>query len=343
MTLAQKIAYGAAFLVACALLPAATLAQENPILVDAPLYAPSAEDISVQMSPENPGPFARVTIQLTSNLVDLSRYPISWVVDGKPSASGTGMRTYQVAAKNYNQTTQVQVSVALPSGTITRSIMVRPTDMTVLWEAVDASVPPFYPGKKLPASESLIKFTALPHFGGSNALADAKTDVYRWERNGNVVSDASGYGKNSFLIAQNRVRPDETVTVTATDQAGTTTATATKTVSVVTPHILFYERDAATGLRSPTVRASVALQGADTTIIAEPYYFSIPSGNPNNLSFHWTMNDQPIAIQNTKYPSILELKRPESSGRATIAVTITNPVRLLQTARNALSASFTNK
>lgn len=303
---------------------------------------PSADDIDVQLSPENPKPFSPVVIRLTSNLVDVSRYTITWWVDGKSVTSGIGMRSFQVTTKNYNQSTRVQASIDLPTGTVVREVVVTPGDMTMLWEAVDAYVPPFYPGKKLPSSESLIRFTALPNFGGSNALADAKTGVYRWERNGNVVPEASGYGKSSFLIAQNRVRTDESVTVAATDQGGTTSATGNTTVPIFSPHILFYEKNAATGLRSTAARNSFLLSADSMMVIAEPYYFSTANGNPNQLGFEWSMNDQPIAISNTQNPQTLELKRPASSGRAAIAVAIKNPARLLQTARNVLTVTFMN-
>lgn len=344
MTHARFFAYSALMVLFAGSVPTTLFAQEASLVPtqDSTAYAISEGDISVQLSPENPTPFSQVVIRLTSNLIDMSRYGITWIVDGKQVASGIGMRTYQVSVKNYNQPTQVQAILDFSGTLVTKTIELRPGDATMLWEAVDSYVPPFYPGKKLPGSESLIRFTVLPNFGGSNALADAKAGTYRWERNGNVAADASGYGRNSFLISQNRVRSDESVTVTATDATGLLSATATQQVSVYSPHILFYERNAATGLRSPVALESLALDRADSAIVAEPYNFSIANGNPNTLSFAWTMNDQPVTIQNTKYPQSLKLVRPATSGQATLALTVTNPSRLLQTARNALVVAFMN-
>ena len=116
-------------------LPTTLFAQEPSAasVQDSGTYAVSEGDISVQLTPENPAPFSQVVIKLTSNLIDVSRYGITWIVDGKQVASGIGMRTYQVSVKNYNQPTQVQIVLDFLGTMITRTIELRPGDATMLW------------------------------------------------------------------------------------------------------------------------------------------------------------------------------------------------------------------
>lgn len=296
-------------------------------------------DFEFEVSPENPGPHQSVTVHVTSNLVDTNRYPITWTVNGKTVTSGIGSRTITVTTGDYGQTIDVAMAIKLAESVVTKQITLTPQDTTLLWEAADSYVPPFYPGKKLPSYESLVRIVSIPNFLTTTS-GGSKSAVYNWSRNNSVVPDAGGYGKDSMLIQHNRVRPSEIIEATVSSTDGSASAASQITVPFFDPKILFYEKNPVTGLKSLFAKSNIYFGSDAATIIAEPYFFSTPNGNPNTLSFDWTMNKKSISINNTKNPETLQLQNPGTAGVAQIGLTVTVPTKLFQTAANSLSAAF---
>lgn len=308
---------------------------------------PVDTDIDLTQTPENPGPFQNVSLHISSNLVDLNRYNENWFVDGKSVQSGIGQRDLTVQTKGYGETTSIVITIALPDTTIQKKITIEPQDLTLLWEANDAYVPPFYKGKKLPSREGAIKVVAIPNFlATQNQFFDPASGVYTWQRNGSVVAGSSGYGKDYFLFQNNRTRSSEMIGVTASDTADTNQATQSITIPIFNPHILFYVRDSKTGLRDPLAKTSIYFNGDKETIEAEPYYYSVINNNPSSstdASYHWTMNDQPVSIGDNSKQNILDLTNPGGSGVASLNLSIDSQTHLFQQAQNTLNIIFNKK
>ncbi len=300
----------------------------------------NANDIETTLQPPNPGSFTTVTITLDSNVVDLRRYMITWYVDGVSVGGGIGKYTLLSKTKNYGQTTNIRASIALDTETLTKDIALNPQDMTMMWEAVNSYVPPFYEGKKLAGRESIIKVVAIPNFVSNGTSLNPANAVYNWKRNGNVVENTSGYGNDYLLIKQNKLNANEQVEATASDSSDDVQTTADLTVPVFDPKILFYGIDSASGITSPLGQNSLSFTGPSATILAEPYFFSVFNNNPNNLSFDWSMNDNPIAVTNTKNQTILNLQNPGTSGSSTISLSLTNPLTPFQSADGSLGVIF---
>lgn len=322
-------------------LPSGTLPTEQ-IPADISNYDSStnASDIDATVTPPNPGAFTTITITLDSNIVDLRRYMITWYVDGTSVGRGIGKYTLLAKTKGYGQTTTIRAAIALDTGTITKDISLTPEDMTMMWEAADAYVPPFYEGKKLPGRESIIKIVAIPNFISNGSALSPLNAVYNWQRNGNVVENASGYGNDSLLIKQNMLRANEQIEATASDVTNNIQATGDITIPLFDPKILFYSLNSITGIKSPIANTSINFNTPSTTIIAEPYNFSVMNHNPNSLSLSWTMNNNPITISDVKNQTLLDLQNPGTSGLATIGLSITNPKTQFQSANNSISALF---
>ncbi|MEI8223927.1 MAG: hypothetical protein WCG20_02270 [bacterium] len=301
---------------------------------------PSANDITLEFNPQNPGAFQDVTVRTNSDYIDLNRYNSTWFVDGKKITEGIGQRTATLRTRGYGQRTNIIILIQLPDTLIKKTLSFEPQDMTVLWEAADAYVPPFYEGKKLLPREGLIKAVAIPNFKNEDGSSfRSPTGVYRWLRNGNVVSEATGYAKDSYSFKNNKIRAAEQITVTASDTAGG--HEATQSVSVVTykPKILFYEKNNRTGIINPFAKTTLNLIGNAATIIAEPFFFST-TGNPNSLTYNWTMNKSPITLSDVTNQKILTLQNPGGSGNATLGLEVLNPNSLFQGAGNQLPITF---
>jgi hypothetical protein len=296
-------------------------------------------DFSLEVTPENPAPFDTVTIRIGSDLVDTNRYPITWTVDGAVVLSGIGKRSLSIKMKDYGQTTSVTFSIQIAQGVVQKKISFTPQDTTILWEAADSYVPPFYEGKKLPSYESLVRITAIPNFLSDKRSFATKNAVYNWSRNKSVVSESGGYGKDSLLIEHNRVRTTEFIEVDASATSGSATAHARITIPFYEPKILFYEKNIVSGITSPLAKTSLFFTTESTTIRAVPYFFSVVRNNPNSLKFSWTMNDKAVSLTD-RNKDIITLQRPEASGSAKLGLSVENTLKLFQSAQNSLSILF---
>jgi hypothetical protein len=297
-------------------------------------------DFEFEITPENPGPHEQVSIKLSSNLVDVNRYPITWTVDGVEVKSGIGQRVILITTKDYGQAVNVSMTINLIDSTVTKQAVLTPQDVTLLWEAVDSYAPPFYEGKKLPAYEAIVRIVSIPNFLGDRPASASKNAVYNWSRNKSVIPDASGYGRDSVLIQHNRVRANEFIQVESSTASGASQAAGSITIPFLNPFVLFYERNPGTGIRDLSSKTTLPLRSKSATIEAEPYFFSVLDGNPNTLKINWTMNNKPLVLSNSTRQTSLAIQKPEGSGGATIGFSAENTTRLFQSAEKKLNIVF---
>ena len=162
-------------------------------------FAQNASDVSVTLSPENPGPNQSVTITLVSYSVDIESADIEWTKDNGSPTGGIGSTTYTFTTKALGVPTNITVTIdPVGSARITKTITVKPMSADILWQATDSTVPPFYRGKAMPTSESEVKFVAIPDVQStSGGLISGRSLVYDWSENYNADAADSGYGKDS--------------------------------------------------------------------------------------------------------------------------------------------------
>lgn len=300
-------------------------------------------DINLEVTPENPGAFSNITCVLDSDLVDLRRYDISWFIDSKYAGGGTGKTALRVTTKNYGQVTRVRAVISLPSGNVIKDFAVAPQDIAMIWEAVDAYAPAFYEGKKLPARESAIRIAAIPNLIQGAQSVRPDNAVYSWERNGSIISGASGYGLDSVTIRQNKLRAAELITLTASTLDNSASGKASISIPTFDPKILFYAIDPNTNIKSPLSKTSIILTAPSTILVAEPYNFSIPNGNPSTLGPAWSMNGNPVSVSNSNLANELSIRNPGGSGSSKIEISINNPATLFQSAAARLNVIFGSK
>ena len=297
---------------------------------------PNGNDVTSTMNPADPGSYTHVTISLASDLVDLSRTDIEWSVNGKTPTGGTGARTFSVTTGDSGTTTTISIVITDIDGTvINKTISITPNDLTVLWEATDSYVPPFYPGKKLPSKGSLVRIAAIPNFANGSSSNDPTNDVYTWSRNGDVVPAASGFGKDYFDFVQNPVVAGDSISVTVSDIANTESATRDADVSFFNPHVLFYGKNIATGLESPLATSPLELSNTTVALDAVPYYFSAGK-NPEVLNFSWTVDGNPVALASGSPKHLIVLKGTSKSQSSNVNLTVSSPTNPFQTAQGAL-------
>ena len=305
--------------------PLLSFAQTSEQVLD-PVTKPelfTENDIEFQITPEYPNPFDLVMITLKSNLINTNIYPVTWFVNDKKIKQGIGMRTLQTTMGGANNLKKITVTIELPTGSITKELFLKTSDIILTWEAIDSFVPPFYQGKKLPPKEGLVKVVALMNKSGS------EPGSYRWERNGNILSGESGYEKQSVIFEHNRLRSQEKIGLVVTNPSGEKTS-KNIFINFFDPKIAFYQKNMVTELFSKNATPQRLPVTDITTIRIIPYFFSSQNNRTNHLVYSWKINGNTFLDKSPRKE--LSIEKPEQSGISMITLEIKNPLNILQSA-----------
>src|SRR3989344_3819496 len=179
------------------------------------VLAVSPSSIGVSIVPPIPEPLENVNITLSSYANNLDIVLISWFVDGKSAASGTGRKSFSLKAPAAGGETLVLVKIDFPEGEIELRFPVRPSNTLLLWQAIDSYVPPFYRGKALPSPDSRIKVVAMPEIKIGSGIANASDMAYSWKLDYTNDQAGSGYGKSFFIFNNDFLEKSNSVPVVA--------------------------------------------------------------------------------------------------------------------------------
>lgn len=296
-----------------------------------------SSDIEIVQNPKSPEPFSTVSLRLLSNTVDLNRYPITWSVNGELKNSGVGERDQRVTIGGYGSTTTVSVTVSLGLNSVQKQLVISPQDSTLLWEAIDSYVPPFYKGKKMPGRESYIRVVGIPHFQQVSGISNQNA-VFLWERNGNRILNTGGYKKGSIIIEQNKLRTNELIKAIISSQDNRFTSEKTIIIPTINPEINWYVKNSQGYRRLISINNGVNIAQESSIIVAEPYFFSL--NTINDLVFNWKIGGEMFYLDTDAPENEILVSHPNETGRANFFVEVENPITFLQNTSGALTAFF---
>jgi len=154
-------------------------------------------------------------------------------------------------------------------------------ELDLLWEAL-TSTPFNYKGKALTSSESLIKVSAIPNFGGISA----SRLFYEWQLNNKKMLKASGLGKDTFTFQSSKVFNIDSVKVIVSDMNKESVISKRIRIKINEPKLIFYEEHPLKGpLYEKALGTELNLLNNELALRAEPYFFS-----KVNLLYDWKMN-----------------------------------------------------
>ncbi len=292
-------------------------------------------DIAIETVPDVPEPYKSVTIKLVSYAIDLNNATITWIVNGSSALAGVGAKQFSLDAPGPGASKTVVAKIVFGSSSLSKQIIIKPSQVDLLWQAIDSTVPPFYRGKSLPGSEGIIKIVAMPVFSTSTQQSGV---IYNWKKNFNSLQDASGYNKNSINIKLNYLNPIEQFSVVATNT--TTGSVAKKTINLkpYTPKILFYEKDPLLGIKyEKTLENGFLIDSGEKTIVAEPFFFSPGNKLSRDLQYTWKINNSVIPVPETK--NILTIKSG-GVGVSDISLEIKNISKLFQASKEIIKINL---
>ncbi|OGI83962.1 hypothetical protein A2997_00060 [Candidatus Nomurabacteria bacterium RIFCSPLOWO2_01_FULL_36_10b] len=261
------------------------------IVSQRPIYAQQIigpNDVSLILSPELPGSYQIVTANLESYVINLDSSDITWFINDVEKLKGIGKKSFQFETEGSNSPLDIQIKIAwTDSDYITKKIRIQPANLDILWQAVDSYTPPFYKGKALPSSESVVLFVAVPQRQSGNSEY-----VYTWRRNGDVVQEASGYNKNSFLLENSYFRDIFDAGVDVSSRDGTYNAEQRITIPRFDTVIRFALEEVGSLFIYPDSSPAIKTHQSSSLLHVYPYFFSSSDG-VSDLIYNWTIDSEP--------------------------------------------------
>ncbi len=308
------------FLISMSILPSFLYAESDIMLQDT--------DIEVETIPRNPEPYQNVTINLISYSTDLNKAMIKWQSGSKTIMSGFGKKSYTFKSFGPNTTTifNITITPANSFNNITKQVLITPSEVEVIWEAVDSYTPPFYKGKSFVSREGLIKVVAMPN---TNTIKQGKGNItYTWSSNDETIQSASGYGKDSYIFRNSILNDNENITVVASSIDESYRATKTLYIPTVSPKILFYKKSPTEGvLYNKALTDNYLMSEDEMTIVAEPYFLELKN-NKYDFNYKWQINGSVVETPTKK--TELTIKPSSRGGYATISLYMENTRTLFQ-------------
>lgn len=314
-------------------LPAPTFAQFNAL----------PTSVNLELIPENPRANQSVNASLTSYDTDINAATISWSVNGSVVKSGKGIKTFTFTTGKVGTRTTLTATITTSTGEkITKSYVLRPADIDLLWESVGYT-PPFYKGKALFAHQNRITFIALPHITntGGTEISPSRL-IYTWSRNGSVVESASGYGKNTYTLIGSLISRSLDVSVTATSPDTGAVASSQTLVTPVEPSILLYEKSPLYGIQLHNALAGTFSLDAvkEMEVLGIPLFFGTSDMENNSIAYSWKINNTAIDADTTR--SSRTFRKPDgTSGVSFISLDIEHSSKILQSASSGFNLTFT--
>jgi hypothetical protein len=279
-------------------------------------------DVDVDTTPDNPQPYQDVTATISSYLTDLNKALIQWKSGSSIVLSGYGKTSYTFKTSGPNTSVTLDVIIAPAEGgdTLTKHIVITPSETELLWEAVDAYTPPFYRGKAFASREGTIRVVAIPN---TSTIKSGKGNVsYTWKNKNQVIQQASGYNKDSYTFQNSEFNDAENISVTAGSVDGRYNATNSLTVPIVSPKIIFYKKSLSDGiLFNQALGDETPITEDEATVVAAPYNLAL-KGHEGDFQYQWQINNKAIDTPSKK--TELTIHPTSHGGYATINLTLEN-------------------
>lgn len=295
--------------------------------------------LKVQINPQNPKPGETVRVSVESFLSDLSKATISWSVDGKVMARGIDKTTFSFQVGASGTTTRLGILLLTNQGEeIYKEYGFNPLGLTILWEA-DTYTPPFYKGKPLVTYQSRVRAIAVPDSANTKGAFDAGALSYVWRQNGYTVSDASGFGKNSFSFTAPRPYEQMKIGVSASPVNNSASSEFNVALPISQPFILFYKDDPLLGVRyEEPMGREFDLAQKDVSVRAEPFFFSNERSDTPLFSYTWELNGKQVV--NPGRTIALKNTEGATTGIASLSFGMTGIRKTFQAAQQSLRIKF---
>ncbi len=301
----------------------------------------STEGLTLVVTTENPIPGQSVKVTAQSFTIDVRSSKLVWVINGKTIQNGIGLTALEVIAPALGNKLTIKVTATTPEGLIASSVLELGSGSIDLITETDGYVPPSFKGKISPVYQNAVKIVAIPHLANSKGIEyDPKTLIYEWIKNERVISDQSGYGKQSITIVGDIVPRPYDIEVIVKSRDGEAQAKNSILISTQSPFINFYEDDPLYGvLFNKSILDTIRIGSQkETSLLAIPFGFNTLN-KFEDLTWSWVINSNKRP-ELTSHRSIILRAPANTSGSTEIRLDLRNTENILQGADNQVTAEF---
>lgn len=201
---------------------------------------------------------------------------------------------------------------------------------------------PFYKGKPTFSNQGTAKIVAIPNVTISGQKISAENLTFRWIKNDIVLGSLSGKGKSSLMVYGQVPVRDIDVDLEILNSSGEIIAQNSIFISVGDPKIVFYENNPLLGeLFNKEISNDYFLGDKEEILItAEPYFFDVGSNTSSELKYTWLVNSKGVNINGKVNELLLRQVNKETSGKASIELSIDNYTRIFQYMSNNFNINF---
>jgi hypothetical protein len=201
----------------------------------------------------------------------------------------------------------------------------------LLWQG-ETYTPPFYKGKSLWSSQSRITFVAM-----TQGLGNPANLYYKWAKNGTVLGNINGVGKNSLSFTDSILSRPQTIRVDILSGENAVLASASVFVAPESPVLDVYENNPLYGLMfHRSVNEEYQFQDQETTFTAFPVFFSVLNREDKTINYKWRTNANDIENKNS-----VTYRAPDNvTGASQIQVNASNKEKILQSGGKSFLIQF---
>lgn len=211
-------------------------------------------------------------------------------------------------------------------------IAARAQEVDLLWQG-ETYTPPFYEGKALWSHQSRITLVAIPHGLGNSASLN-----YKWTKNGTVLGNINGVGKNTLSFVDSVISRPQTIKVEILDGDKSVLASNSVYITPQPPSLAVYENNPLYGFMFNKEITEYEMREKEVAFAAFPFFFSASSRIDPTLAYEWKSNAGGVDTQS----SVTYRSPDEGSGLSRITVKIKKLETLLQSANKNLLIKFNN-
>lgn len=286
---------------------------------------------SVSVSPQYPAPGGTATLSFLSNTLDLSNATLSVSVGGKSVYEGNAQQV-TVPLGAAGTPTLVKSSMAIGGTVYSQNLTIVPQDVGLVAEPV-ASVAPLYLGKSIIPLEGTTRLVAIANLRTPSGKAIAPGALsYKWTVDGTVISNSSGIGRDSIMVASPLKYRTRNISVVVKSQDGSLVGGDSFSLSAQEPLVRLYENSPLYGIQfDHALGGAYSLAGSEATLYAAPFFFSTANGGP---TLQWFLNGSPVQMGNSV------TLRPTGTGQGAANLSLTVSGGSYSNATAALSLTF---
>jgi len=296
----------------------------------------SGPQLNVNVTPTNPRPRQTVTISVSSPSFDINRSSISWYRNDVLVTSGVSESRLVLKTGKGGSEERIRITVKTIAGaSIERTVVVRPADVLLVWQALGYS-PPFYNGKTVHTAEGTVIIEAVPAIVESGVRVSNNNLVFTWKHDGIVLGSQSGAGKNILSLSGSVLSKDITVSVIVETLNDNIKAERSIRITPTAPTMHLYQNDPLLGvLFNTALTQTFKLSDEEVSIKAFPYFFTV--GNRDIPRYEWRINNRIIS---NEQDSDVTLRKQGNSGQTSLSLKVENENQYLESAARSINIEF---